>query len=448
MIIYLVYFQIYVSDDAINNSYNKRIASYAESVRRGTIYAAGMEELAVTETDSDGNETRVYPYKDVFSQIIGYTTHGKAGIEKMCDYYLLSSNSNALEKALHEFYGTKDIGDNVITTLDVDLQQAAYDSLGDDDGSVVVIEPSTGKILAMVSKPDYDPNEIDDIWDDLVSEESDDTSLLNRATQGLYTPGSIFKIFTTLEYIQENSNYNDFSFSCSGTVTFSIGSINCFNKTKHGNENLENSFAYSCNGAFSTIGTQLDLTAFQKLCNNLLFNSELPISLEYNKSQFNLTEDSSTFDITQTSIGQGTTLVTPIHMAMIVSAIANDGTLMSPYVIERIENYTGDVKEQYSPVKYKKLMSTDEAKQLQEYMEAVTDYGTAKTLGTSSRYSAAGKTGTAQLDDNDRINSWFVGYADNGDKEIAICVVIENVEQGSSSATEVTKNIFDSYFSD
>lgn len=445
MIIYLAYFQIYERDDVVNNSYNARIASQSEYVRRGTIYSDDMQELAYTATDDDGNETRVYPFGEIFAQIVGYTTHGKAGIEKLCEYDLLSSNSNALEKIFHEFYGTKDIGDNVVTTLNVSLQQTAYDALGDNDGAVVVMEPSTGKILAMVSKPDFDPNEIDDIWNDIISDD-DNTSLLNRATQGLYTPGSIFKIFTTLEYMRENGNYSDFSYSCGGSVTFSSGTINCFNKTKHGSVNLESSFAYSCNGAFATIGSQLNLTDYSELCEDLLFNSKLPLDLEYNKSRFNLTEDSTLFDVTQTAIGQGTTLVTPIHMAMVVSAIANDGVLMTPYVVDRIENYSGDVKEENSPSKYGNLMSASEAAQLQQYMEAVTDYGTAKTLGTSSKYSAAGKTGTAQLDNDDNINSWFVGYSTDRESTIAICVVIENVPQGSSSATQITKEIFDKYW--
>lgn len=446
MIAYLIYFQVAKSEEVANNSYNSRLEDAEEDVTRGTIYSSDLQKLAYTETDEDGNETRVYPFGNVFAQVVGYTKHGKAGIEKLCDYYLLSTSSGIFEQLAHEFYGTKDVGGNVITTLNTSLQQAAYDALGDDDGAVVIIEPDTGKILAMVSKPDYDPNEINDIWDDIVSDD-DNTSLLNRATQGLYTPGSIFKIFTTIAYVRQSDDYESFSFYCDGSETFSSGTINCFNKTSHGTEDLKASFAYSCNGAFATIGTLLDIDGYIDTCEDLLFNSELPIDLDYSKSKFNLTSDSSTFDVTQTAIGQGTTLVTPIHMAMIAAAVANDGVLMKPYLVTEIEDYTGTTMEKYSPEEYERLFDESEAALLQEYMSAVTEYGTAKALGTSSSYSAAGKTGTAQLDDDDNINSWFVGYASDDDgREIAICVVLENVAQGSSSASSAAGEIFDAYF--
>ena len=147
----------------------------------------------------------------------------------------------------------KNTGDTLVTTLDYDVQKTAYDALGDRDGAVVVMEAKTGKVLAMVSKPDYDPNTLVDKWDDIVSDENSSV-LLNRVTSGLYPPGSTFKIFTTLEYVHENSNYQGYSFDCEGELNVDGNEIHCYHKAVHGKETLKDSFANSCNTSFSEYG--------------------------------------------------------------------------------------------------------------------------------------------------------------------------------------------------
>ena len=214
---YFVYFQVVKSEDFINSSYNTRTDSFANTIVRGTIYSNDGTALAQTTLDGEGNEVRNYPYGSMFAHVVGYATNGKAGIESMANFYLLRSHAFVLEKIANELKGEKSQGDNVITTLDYDLQAAAYNALGDQEGAVMVLEPSTGKILAMVSKPDYDPNTISANWDSIINSES--SVLLNRATQGLYPPGSTFKILTALEYMRENSDYENYSFDCTGSVT-------------------------------------------------------------------------------------------------------------------------------------------------------------------------------------------------------------------------------------
>ena len=195
---YFVYFEQVESEQFINNPYNKRQELFTRSVVRGSIYSADGVTLAETVTDAEGNETRMYPAGRIFAHVVGYSTHGTSGIEAMANFNLLRSNILYMEKAVSEIKGEKNPGDSVTTTLNYDLQLQAYDALGSYDGAVVVMEPETGRILAMVSKPDFDPNTIADDWDTFVSDDSDSSVLLNRATQGLYPPGSTFKIFTTL----------------------------------------------------------------------------------------------------------------------------------------------------------------------------------------------------------------------------------------------------------
>ena len=234
---YLIYFNAFIGPEVINNAYNKRIDNLSTKVVRGEILSADGNVLASTTTDADGNENRVYPYGSVFSHVVGLESHGKSGIEKLSNFFLLSSKSNVIEQIANDVSSTKAVGDNVVTTLNVTLQQATSKALGDNKGAVVVMEPSTGKILAMVSKPDYDPNEADAMMSEWITYDSADSVLLNRATQGLYPPGSTFKILTTIEYLRENPNYNNFSYNCSGsTTTKGASTIHCFNETAHGSE--------------------------------------------------------------------------------------------------------------------------------------------------------------------------------------------------------------------
>jgi len=444
---YFVYFQVFKSQTFINNSYNKRIDAFAKKVVRGEILDRNKNVLADTKISSSGTETRAYPYNDLFSQVVGFSTNGKSGLESSMNFNLLSSHAPLLERAKNEFQGNKSIGDNVITTLDVDMQKTAYKALGNNDGAVIVMEPSTGKILAMVSKPDYDPNSIEKEWNQIIKNKDNKSVLINRATQGLYPPGSTFKIFTTLEYIRENKDYGKYQFDCNGSFTQGDTTIHCYNNEKHGKENLEESFAQSCNSSFANIGLTLKISSFSDLCNSLLFNQELPYEFGSSKSSFKLKEKASDSDIMQTAIGQGETVVTPLHMAMITSAIANNGILMKPYLVSEIQNYQGATVKVYQPEESQKLISSDETKIMQKFMKSVVTDGTGEKLDNQS-YDAYGKTGSAEYTDTDKSShAWFVGYAHQAGKtDISVSIVVEGAGSGSSYAVPIAKKILDEYY--
>ena len=157
---YLVYFNTIKSDDFINSPYNTRQDTFADRVVRGNIVSSDGEILAQTNVSEDGTEERSYPYSNIFAHVVGYDSNGKSGIESEANFQLLSSHEFFLNQIRNEFMGTKNTGDTVVSTLSADLQTTAYNALGDRRGAVVALEPSTGKILAMVSKPDFDPNTI------------------------------------------------------------------------------------------------------------------------------------------------------------------------------------------------------------------------------------------------------------------------------------------------
>ncbi len=446
MIGYLMYFIAVDSGEVINNSYNSRQELLAEKVVRGKIYSANREVLAETIVNADKTETRNYPYGALFAHIVGFSTHGKMGIEYMENFNLLTSNAFVTERLQNTISEEKNIGDNVITTLDPKLQQTAGEALGVYKGAVVVMEPETGKILAMVSKPDYDPNTIAAEWES-VTADTEKGALVNRATQGLYPGGSTFKIITTLEYLREHmEDYGTYEFSCPGHFEKDGQVINCYHGISHGEVDLKQSFADSCNSSYANISTGLNRKKFEETCKELLFNTELPLSLSYKQSYVPINQNSDLEEVMQTAIGQGKTQVTPIHMAMITSAIAKDGVLMKPYVVEQIENYNRDVIREYKPDTYGRLMSTEEAEILQSFMKEVVQSGTGTKL-KGAAYEAAGKTGSAEYStDKSESHAWFTGYATMGTKSVTVTIVVEGAGSGGEYAVPMAKRIFDAYF--
>ncbi len=446
MMVYICYYSATHKQELINNSYNGRQQVLTAKNIRGTIYAGGGEILAQTVTDEEGKEERNYPYGNLFSHAVGYATHGRAGVEALGNYYLIHSNAPLSEKVANDMSGVKYPGDDVHTTLDVNLQEVAYQALGVYKGAIIVTEPSSGKILAMVSKPDYDPNQIEEIWDSLV-EDKESGVLLNRTTQGLYPPGSTFKIVTALEYMRENPDtYQNYGFQCNGSFSDGADRINCYHGQSHGSVNFARAFAKSCNASFANIGVELDKGEFQDTLDDLLFNQELPLELSYNKSRIEVYDDSPNKDMMQIAIGQGTTGMTPVHLNMITNAIANDGVLMKPYVIDFVENSMGSVVKQFSPSSEKRLISSEEAAALKGLMRGVVEEGTASRLKGLS-YTAAGKTGSAEYNTvKGDSHAWFTGFAPVEDPKISVTIIIEGAGSGGDFAVPIAKRIFDAYF--
>ena len=448
MLGYLIYFTATSKQDMINNSYNSRQELLLSQNYRGTIYSRDGDVLAETVLNGNQEETRVYPYENLFSHIVGYSTQGRMGVEALANYYLINTNISLASKAANDIAGKKNPGDNVYTTLDVEIQQTADEQLSIYRGAIVVTEVKTGKILALVSHPDFDPNEIQDIWDDLVNDSSS-TVLLNRATQGLYPPGSTFKIVTALEYIRENPDtYNQYSFQCTGSYQRDGSRISCYHGSVHGLVDFQASFAKSCNSSFANIGMGLDRSAFEETLESLLFNRELPLTLSYSQSSVLVSDDMSSAEMMQTSIGQGKTQITPIHLNMITSAIAGDGILYKPYVVDRVESAEGKVVKSFQPDSYGRLMSEEEAGLLKELMTAVVEEGTASKL-SGLQYTAAGKTGSAEYGTvKGNSHAWFTGFAPVEDPEVCVTIIVEGAGSGGDYAVPIAKRIFDTYFSE
>ncbi len=443
MIGYISYYQIVNSDDVINSPYNPRQNLMASEVVRGQIQDRNGVVLAKTSVDENGNEKRVYPFGKTFAHVVGYSDMNKSGLELSENFPLLTSNSFFLEKIANEFRGDKDIGDNIITTLDSNIQKTAYDALGDNKGAVVVLDADTGQILTMVSKYSFDPASVKENWDSLNN--SENSVMFNRATQGSYVPGSVFKIVTLLEFMRTNPAYASYTYHCDGHYEKDGVVISCAGNKAHGEQTLEECFANSCNSAFIDMGLQLNNDSLHDTAEELLFNSKLPGKFTSKSGSFVLNSSAMLSDTMMTAMGQGESVTNVYHMALITAAIANGGKLMTPYLVDSIENYTGEVVETTTPKAYRNLMTAKEAAALSDYMSAVVEYGTAQTL-SGAKYTAAGKTGTAEYSSNkDESHSWFVGFTNVDNPDIVVSVIVEE-SNGGTRAVNVAKKIMDSYY--
>ena len=208
------------------------------------------------------------------------------------------------------------------------------------------------------------------------------------------------------------------------------------------------SFAKSCNSSYANIGMTLDKQQFADTLEDLLFGKELPLTLQYNKSSMAIDEYMSDYDMMQTAIGQGKTLITPMHLNMITCAIANDGVLMKPYLIDKVMSNDGKTVKTFKPQQYGRLMTVEESAELKELMTAVVEKGTATKL-KGRNYTAAGKTGSAEYGNiKGESHAWFTGFAPADNPEICVTIIVEGAGSGGDYAVPMARRIFDRYFSE
>ena len=414
---------------------------------RGSILASdGTTVLAKTVTDENGNEKREYPYNSLFAHTVGYQVYGGSGLELAQNSVLTTSHANIVTQVQNDLQEEKKQGDNLVTTLNPTLQQEAQNLLGNMQGAIFVMDEDTGDVLVDWSNPSFDANTVEDNWDSLVS--SDDGVFMNRATQGLYPPGSTFKMITALAYYRQYGTFDNFSYNCTGSYEESGFTIHCASYEQHGQEDFEDAMANSCNCAFAYMAVNMiDPEILRETAESFGFNKEMDILLPYSESTFSLTSDSPTALYMQTAIGQGDTEASPMMMCMVADAIANGGNMMLPNFVSGVVSADGRQVSGSQSKDYGQVMTADEASALAGVMKGVTQYGTASEL-SSYPYNIIGKTGTAEYGDvsSGLAHSWFVGWSNTGNNDIVVSVLVEGGGNGVYKAAPLAGEMFNTYF--
>jgi peptidoglycan glycosyltransferase len=325
--------------------------------------------------------------------------------------------------------------------VDSALQEFCYSQLEGKKGSVTIIEPSTGKILALASSPSFDSNTVSANWASL-SQDTENSPLLNRATQGLYPPGSVFKIVTATAALEHVPEAQSITYLCEGEAAFPSKVIECYNSTVHGSVNFYRAFAVSCNTYFSSLGLKITAANLQSTAKRLMFNTTIPFDLQMGESRFALTKSSREEDVLDSSIGQGRTMATPVHMALLASAVANGGIMMSPYIIDHYMKYNGKQFDKRMPSMLAEVFSMDEAAILASMMKEAVDHGTGAAAAVNW-IDIAAKTGSAENGTPEKRkedHGWLVCFGPYENPKWAMCVMVENIG-GSGSILPMCKSI-------
>ncbi len=428
-----------------SNAYNPRLAEEESHYIRGRILDSAGNVLAETRVEEDGTRTRVYPYGAVFAHVTGYSARTKTGLELELNEALLSRSG--LKDDLRYLIGDDDIrGKDAVLTIDGELQQAAYSLMDGYRGAVVISEPGTGKILTLVSSPSYDPNTVSENWDTLSNDP--DSPLYARATQGRYPPGSTFKIVTSLALYRYKKDINTYTYTCVGETPLGKSVLPCYNHTAHGAQTIPDAFANSCNTFFANAGLAIGGDALRKTAESLYINRPVDFILPLSVSRVVVKNGDTVQMVGETAIGQGESEITPFQMNLITSAVANQGMLYAPYLVDSIVTPEGQTAEKNLPRLYdSKMMTQAEAAYLESLMEGVVQRGTAASLSGFSSCKVYGKTGTAQIDDTQEEHSWFTGYTKvNGRSDIAITVLVENGAK-SHPAVPIVYSLLAYYYS-
>jgi len=443
----------FVQADSLNNDPRNARTIYREYNKfRGPIVVAGDAVAFSTPVDDAYGFQRSYSSGPLYAPITGFLslTNGRTEIEdKENDFLNGEASSLWWDRLSALFTGEQPQGASVELTIDPAAQQAAWDALGDQRGAVVAIEPSTGRVLALVSKPSYDPNALAthdtalarETYQELLN--ADGNPMSNRAIRGnTYPPGSTFKIVTSAAAI-ESGQYtaesvipapDEFPYPQAPSNTMkNFGGSRC---SPTGEMTLADALRISCNTAFANLSVTLGEDVMRQQAEDFGFDQRLEIPMDVTPSQFPApgTEGAQPDGIARAGIGQGEVKVTPLQMAMVAAAIANDGVQMAPYTVETIRNPDLDVVQQNQPRRLRTSVSTSTAEQLTQMMVGVVQNGSGSAAQIPG-VQVAGKTGTAETGGEAAPHAWFTSFAPADDPQVAVAVIVEN---GGSIGSEAT----------
>jgi penicillin-binding protein A len=444
----------------------RRVAEF--SIDRGLIFSfEPRKRLARNREREIGGKTlyfRRYPYGSLAAHVVGYSTVGRSrtGLERSLNDYLTASNANLstlVDRTVDELRGKTVRGNNVVTNVDLDAQQVAQTELGTNCGAVVALDPRNGKVLVMAASPSFDPNLVEEHYGRISRITANCTPaapLLNRASAGLFIPGSTFKV-VTLSAALESRKFGP------GSTFYDPGYCTVYGKQVHnfadqngpevfGTINLVTGLVHSVNSVFCNIGLKLGAKRILDTARRFGFYERPPLETPaderqasglYRDGQLYYPKRDSDVDAGRLAFGQERMLVTPLQMAMVAGALGVGGKLMEPQVVDRIVAPGGRVVEQQHPTVIRQAVSKRTAHEVAAMMRLVVREGTG-TAAQISGYSVGGKTGTAETGIEGSNTTWFIAFAGKEEEQpdVAVAVVLQNQSGvGGTTAAPIARAV-------
>jgi peptidoglycan glycosyltransferase len=430
----------FVSANALNDRPGNARTIYKEySRQRGSIVAGKSVLAESTPTDDIFKYQRRYPHGELYAPLTGYyaTVFGSAtGLESVMGPFLSGTSDQLFFPRISDLLtGRKPQGASVELTIDPKVQQVAWDALGNQRGAVVALDPKTGAVLAMVSKPSYDPNKLathkqttaQKAYERLLA--AANKPLNNRAIAGdLYPPGSTFKLIDTAAALSTGKYHADTQLPAPAVLDLPQSTAVLPNDDRqpcgpNNQVSLADALRISCNTAFGNLGMTLGAKALADQAEKFGFGRPLQIPLPVTPSSFPQTKSQA--QVAQASIGQFDVRATPLQMAMVAAGIANRGVVMQPYLVNRIRSSDLDTLQQAQPTEFSTAVTPEVAAEMTTMMEGVVESGTG-TRAQIPGVKVAGKTGTAQTSPGAAPDAWFTAFAPADDPKVAVAVIVEN----------------------
>lgn len=451
------YWGIVRSAELTNRPENVRPLDEEARTVRGRILDVNGVELARSSVQPDGRVQRVYTYPSL-APVTGYWSlrYDTAGIEAARNDVLRGRRGLPIgEELTNALLHRPSVGSDVVLTIDTRIQRVADAALGQNRGAMVVMDVQTGAIVALASHPFYDPNRLDQDIDRLRNDPG--RPFVNKATQGLYTPGSTFKTVTLVAALEKGiaDPTTVFTYTLrppdaqhSGWWHVSNLGYLCENHpTNNSPFNLVSAFAWSCNVAFGQLGLDIGPQDYQEVAQRFGIGRPIPFDLPtsatslYTRPDY-FTGDERFYALASTAFGQGELSMSPLQMALITAAVANQGRMPRPYLVARLQGKDGDTIEVARPRTWATVMSSTTAEQVRKMMVTSGTEGWARTAAVRGT-PVGGKTGTAEPAEAKAPHSWFIGFVPGDRPRYAVATVLENAGFGSAQAAPATKQVFE-----
>ncbi len=459
----LVYYQVIAAGDLTARQDNPRRLAQELRIQRGLMFDRQGRILVENRIQPDGRVQRVYGYPSLV-HVTGFFSprFGAVGMESSYNSELKGSSGADSWQALEaRLLGNPVIGDDLALTVDLGLQQAVEKAMGNARGAALVLDPRTGEVLALYSRPYFDPNPLavldpgpatDTYWSQL--NQDADHPLVNRATQGLYPPGSTFKTVTLAASLEAGLAKLD------GRYSFTLRPADrdhqyawhaneftsCDNHPQTNSFDLRGAYGLSCNIVFSELGLKIGAPVLQDYARRFGFESKPPLEVPVEASRFAATGDYFTGDerfyaLASTAFGQGELLATPLQMALVAAAAASGGSIPTPHLVSQVRDRNGQVLSQIQPSVWRRAMAPGTASLVKEAMVWGGDQGWANGAKPQG-VSIGGKTGTAENATGNLPHAWFIGFAPADNPRVVVALVKEAAGSSTAEADPVAKAIF------